>query len=103
VFQTSGNRRRLLEPRIRVAKLDFDSAIAGCRRTIHIFVDKRIDGLSDNPHLTASDRDRINVHQNHELRYWAKEIGVTPEILKDTVQKVSVMVADVRRELSEGA
>jgi hypothetical protein len=28
------------------------------------------------------DRDRINVHQDHELGYWSKELGVTPEILK---------------------
>jgi hypothetical protein len=25
------------------------------------------------------DRDRINVHEEYELRYWTKEISVTPE------------------------
>jgi Protein of unknown function (DUF3606) len=89
---------------IRVAKLEVDLAIAGDSHTIHPFAEKRIDGMSDNPHLTDyRDRDRINVHQDHELRYWSKELGVAPEILKDTVQKVGVMVADVRRELRKDA
>jgi uncharacterized protein DUF3606 len=47
------------------------------------------------------DRDRINVHQEHELRYWTKELGVTPEKLKETVVKVGVMTSDVRRELGK--
>jgi hypothetical protein len=69
---------------------------------IHVPGDMRTDGMSDNPHKTDyRDRDRINVHQDHELRYWSKELGVTPEILKDTVQKVGVMATDVRRELNK--
>jgi hypothetical protein len=60
--------------------------------------------MSDNPQKADyRDRDRINVHQEHELRYWSKELGVTPEILKETVEKVGVMAADVRRELTKGA
>jgi hypothetical protein len=66
--------------------------------TIHFPVDMRTVSMSDNPNITDyRDRDRINVHQDHELRYWSKELGVTPEILKDTVQKVGVMAVDVRR------
>jgi hypothetical protein len=69
---------------------------------IHVPGDMRTDGMSDNPHKTDyRDRDRINVHQDHELRYWSKELGVTPEILKDTVQEVGVMATDVRRELNK--
>ena len=71
---------------------------------IHIRDDSRTEIMADNPHLTDyRDRDRINIHQDHELRYWSKELGVTPEILKDTVQKVGVMVTDVRRELNKDA
>jgi Protein of unknown function (DUF3606) len=44
------------------------------------------------------DRDRINVHEDYELRYWTKELG-TPEKLKQTVEKVGVMVTDVRKAL----
>jgi hypothetical protein len=42
------------------------------------------------------DRDRINVHEEYELRYWTKELGVTLEKLTQTVEKVGVMVTDVR-------
>jgi hypothetical protein len=37
------------------------------------------------------DRERINIHEDYELRYWTKELGVTPEKLKQTVKKVGVM------------
>ena len=47
------------------------------------------------------DRDRINVHEDYELRYSTKELEVTPEKLKQTVEKVSVMVADVREALGK--
>jgi hypothetical protein len=47
------------------------------------------------------DRDRINVHEDYELRYWTKELGVTPEKLKQTVEKVGVMVTDVGKALGK--
>jgi hypothetical protein len=47
------------------------------------------------------DRDRINVHEDYELRYWTKELGVTPEKLKQTVEKVGVMVSEVRKALGK--
>ena len=60
--------------------------------------------MSDNPNITDyRDHDRIDIHQDREVRYWSQELGVTPEILKDTVQKIGVMAADVRRELNKDA
>ena len=47
------------------------------------------------------DRDRINVHEDYELRYWTKELGVTPEKLKQTVEKVGVMASEVRKALGK--
>jgi hypothetical protein len=47
------------------------------------------------------DRDRINVHEDYELRYWTKELRVTPEKLKRTVEKVGVMATDVRKALEK--
>jgi hypothetical protein len=47
------------------------------------------------------DRDRINVHEEYERRYWTKELGVTPDELKRTVERVGVMVADVRKALGK--
>jgi hypothetical protein len=39
--------------------------------------------MSDDPtKRDYRDRDRINVKEDYELRYWTKELGVTPEKLK---------------------
>jgi hypothetical protein len=47
------------------------------------------------------DRDRINVHEEYELRDWAKKLGVTPEKLTETVERVGVMVTNVRQALGK--
>ena len=47
------------------------------------------------------DRDRINVHEDYEVQYWSKELGVTPEELKQTVEKVGGMASDVRKALGK--
>jgi Protein of unknown function (DUF3606) len=47
------------------------------------------------------DRDRINIHEDYELRYWTKELGVTPEKLKQTVEKVGVIATEVRKALGK--
>lgn len=49
----------------------------------------------------AADRTRINVHEDHEVRYWTKTLGVSEETLKAVVSKVGVMALDVRRELGK--
>jgi hypothetical protein len=36
----------------------------------------------------GQDRDRIAVNQAHELRDWAKKFNVSPEQLKEAVEKV---------------
>ena len=45
--------------------------------------------MSDNSSIrSGSDRERINVHQDHELRHWAKKFDATPEQIKEAVQAV---------------
>jgi Protein of unknown function (DUF3606) len=39
--------------------------------------------------------------RNTNSGYWTKELGVTPEKLKQTVEKVGIMVTDVRKALGE--
>lgn len=43
------------------------------------------------------DRLRINVHEDHEVGYWTKALGVTKEELERAVKAVGVMAADVRK------
>jgi hypothetical protein len=33
--------------------------------------------MSDDKSKTVADRKRINVHEDHELRYWSKKFGVS--------------------------
>lgn len=42
-----------------------------------------------------TDRARINIHEAYEVEYWSKELGVTPERLRELVGKHGVMAADI--------
>ena len=58
--------------------------------------------MSDDPtKRDYRDRDRINVKEDYELQNWTKELGVTPEKLKQTVEKVGLMATDVREALGK--
>lgn len=46
-----------------------------------------------------ADRSRVNVHEDWELRYWARAFGVTPDQLKAAVRAVGVSAAAVRAYL----
>jgi hypothetical protein len=61
------------------------------------------DNMSD--HLTnrgPRDRSRISLEQEYELRYWTKELGVTPEQLRQAVKDAgSNSVDKVRAHLKK--
>lgn len=43
--------------------------------------------------------ERVNVHEDYEVRHWCGKFGRTPEQLKAAVKKVGVMAKDVEAEL----
>ena len=47
------------------------------------------------------DRQRINVNQPHEVRYWTETLGISEQQLKDAVKTAGVMAEDVRRHLGK--
>jgi len=55
----------------------------------------------DKSNRGPADRARINVHEQYEVQYWSKELGVTPERLRELIAKHGVMAADVRRALGK--
>lgn len=55
----------------------------------------------DRTKMGPADDSRINVHQDYELQYWSQRLGVSPEQLRQAVQKVGPMVKDVRRHLGK--
>ena len=58
--------------------------------------------MSDNlQHRGGQDRTRIDVHQDYELRDWARKFGVTREQIKEAVQAVGSSAQAVERHLKE--
>jgi len=53
----------------------------------------------DKSQSSGQDRERINVHQDYELRDWSKSLGVTPERLKEAVAAVGDRAEKVREFL----
>ena len=56
--------------------------------------------MPDNPSIRGDgDRQRINVDQDHEVRYWSQKLGVTPDQLRQAVQDVGPMAKAVEQRL----
>lgn len=55
----------------------------------------------DKEKIGGPDRKRVNVHEDYELRDWAKKWGVSEQKVRDAVSKVGVMAEDVERELKK--
>ncbi|MFC5462972.1 DUF3606 domain-containing protein [Massilia niabensis] len=49
----------------------------------------------------AQDRSRINVNEEHEVRYWTEALGVNREQLEKAVSEVGVSANAVREHLKK--
>lgn len=47
------------------------------------------------------DAQRVNVHEDYEVRYWTKKWGVSEQQLRDAVKRAGVMADDVARALGK--
>ena len=47
------------------------------------------------------DRSKINMGEDYQVKYWAKELGVTRSELQRVVDKVGNAAAAVRKELGD--
>ena len=58
--------------------------------------------MADDPKQRhGQDRTRISTEQEHEVRYWTKELGVTEEQLKEAVRVAGNQVDKVRQHLGK--
>ena len=58
--------------------------------------------MSDDTYIRGSqDRSRINTNQDHEVRYWTKELGISEEQLRQAVQRVGSSADKVRDHLQK--
>lgn len=55
----------------------------------------------DRNDVGSPDRDRINVNEDYELKYWTKKLGVSAEELRAAVKAVGPTAAAVREHLSK--
>ena len=55
----------------------------------------------DKSQSSGQDRQRINIHQDYELRDWAKSMNTTPERIKEAVQAGGDRADKVREYLGE--
>lgn len=56
--------------------------------------------MSDDKSKTGGgDRQRISLSDDYEVRDWSAKFGVTPERLRQAVEKAGPMADDVAREL----
>jgi hypothetical protein len=53
----------------------------------------------DRTNRGAQDHSKISLDQEHEIRYWTQELGVSEAALTAAVSKVGNSVRAVRREL----
>jgi hypothetical protein len=48
------------------------------------------------------DRSRINMNQEHEVRYWTEKLGVSRDQLERAVQAVGPSAESVEKHLQQG-
>jgi len=59
--------------------------------------------MTDNPRDRGeADRSRINVNQEHEVRYWTKALDVTEDELRSAVDAVGPVADKVREYFQRG-
>ena len=57
--------------------------------------------MADNLKETREpDGSRINIEQDDEVSYWSKELGISPNELRQAVEHAGPMVTDVRQHLN---
>jgi hypothetical protein len=57
--------------------------------------------MPDNKEMTGSDRQRISLEQDYEVRDWAKSLGCTEQELRDAVKAVGNSAEAVRKHLGK--
>jgi hypothetical protein len=56
--------------------------------------------MADNPNIRGQqDRSRINLSQEHEVRYWSQKFGCTEDELRKAVEAVGPNAAAVEKSL----
>jgi hypothetical protein len=57
--------------------------------------------MDNTQNVGSPDRDRINVNEDYEVRYWSEKFGISADELKDAVKSAGTSVKDVEAYLKK--
>jgi hypothetical protein len=57
--------------------------------------------MDDLKNKGQKDRSKISMHEEHEVKYWTKQLGASKEELQKAVDKVGNGAAAVRKQLGK--
>jgi len=57
--------------------------------------------MDNNDKINTLNRDTINIHENYEVEYWSRELGIRPERLREIVKSEGDNVSAVKEYLNK--
>jgi len=57
--------------------------------------------MDNKNNIGSPDRDRINIHENYEVEYWTKTLGISAEELRKAVEAAGTSADAVRKHIKK--
>ena len=57
--------------------------------------------MDNKNNVGSPDRDRINIHENYEVEYWTKTLGISAEELRRAVEAAGTSAEAVRKHIKK--
>jgi len=57
--------------------------------------------MDNKNNVGSPDRDRINIHENYEVEYWTKTLGISAEELRKAVETAGTSAEAVRKHIKK--
>jgi len=57
--------------------------------------------MDNKNNVGTPDRDRINIHENYEVEYWTKTLGISAEELRKAVEAAGTSADAVRKHIKK--
>lgn len=57
--------------------------------------------MDNRNNVGSPDRDRINIHENYEVEYWTKTLGISAEDLRKAVEAAGTSADAVRKHIKK--
>jgi len=57
--------------------------------------------MDNKNNVGSPDHDRINIHENYEVEYWTKTLGISSEELRKAVEAVGTSAEAVKKHIKK--